>query len=645
MQHPYSPSEKRQLSEHVNHYFGTSLYLQDIDCGDNRSVKLLVVKPTRQANFYTLHTEGLYLELDEEDDAGGKPTTTELVFYLPHDWAPYSDWGMDSGNWPIKLMTAMVRSLREIGSVSHGFIFDNVVPLGNNTQQSAATLLKHINPDMGICQLETRRCEYLQILTIYPEETEFMHGLKSDSLLELIDSDIEVIQVSPLNLTRKNVCSPYNKDFIKIKEHDLLTNWDDAPNCYASDKIMVEGAPIGYAYRMRPDESATLDWDSGWRFLAEGELPEDFEITSEKATFLLNTICNINPDIMSFLHAPYGSAYRLKEGIFTFEPGPKNEPCKTFLTGDELDTLNGMIGQERTDFSAMRDFLQDIVHKRMDNGYTVDDIVEDLEFTLWYSFANNNLEQYLLNFETTQMMKRSEKNAFGCGRWFYRYSCALTCCGELEEALKYALLGIAHENSYPWNRLQAAKLEAHFGSKEKALSLVKEGLTLLPGNYEFETLEREIERGASLEEMEFHVIDPHCDQQLHDGELPEDYRHKKEMLRYLVTDQKKVEQILAMFSPHSNWTPNNPFSVLDWNIQGKDITMIFAMNTAVMSKLDLGKLWELREKLDCGHLMTHADKNGIVRELTRVAISPEQEIVLGYGEIGEEQTDDIPLVL
>jgi hypothetical protein len=40
--------------------------------------------------------------------------------------------------------------------------------------------------------------------------------------------------------------------------------------CYASDRITVDGRPVGFAYRERPDSFQ----DSGWRFFAGGEIQE-----------------------------------------------------------------------------------------------------------------------------------------------------------------------------------------------------------------------------------------------------------------------------------------------------------------------------------------------------------------------------------
>ena len=70
---------------------------------------------------------------------------------------------------------------------------------------------------------------------------------------------------------------------------------------------------------------------------------------------------------------------------------------------------------------------------------------------------------------------------------------------------------------YPWGWLETAKLRAHFGDASGALEAVDRGLALVPGDYEFTTLRREIQEGRTLEEMEFHWIDPECDAVLQAG--------------------------------------------------------------------------------------------------------------------------------
>ena len=90
-------------------------------------------------------------------------------------------------------------------------------------------------------------------------------------------------------------------------------------------------------------------------------------------------------------------------------------------------------------------------------------------------------------------------------------------CGRLEEALEYAEKGSQEEPDYPWIWLQVGKLRAHFGDKAGALDAVKQGLLLEPSDYEFLTLQQEIHAGATLEQMEYHWIDPKADAALQSG--------------------------------------------------------------------------------------------------------------------------------
>lgn len=125
---------------------------------------------------------------------------------------------------------------------------------------------------------------------------------------------------------------------------------------------------------------------------------------------------------------------------------------------------------------------------------------------------------YIHYYRAAEWMKDSEKNATGCATWYYRYSVALMYCGRLEEALEYAERGALEEPDYPWIWLHLGKLRAHFGDKSGALDAVKQGLKLEPGDYEFLTLKKEIKAGATLEQMEYHWIDPDSDASLQAGD-------------------------------------------------------------------------------------------------------------------------------
>lgn len=141
--------------------------------------------------------------------------------------------------------------------------------------------------------------------------------------------------------------------------------------------------------------------------------------------------------------------------------------------------------------------------------FTEEQARADLDLALWYAYACNNIGDYDYYYKAAQWMPASEPAAEAAksGIWYYRYACALMYCGRLEEARHYAETGVALDPAYPWGWLEVGKLRAHFGDQAGALEAVARGLELVPGDYEFTTLRREILEGRTLEEMEFHWID------------------------------------------------------------------------------------------------------------------------------------------
>ena len=110
--------------------------------------------------------------------------------------------------------------------------------------------------------------------------------------------------------------------FITGREGEiLLKDWETADGCIATDRITVDGSPVGYMYREKPKEGAWFEeYDSGWRFTAGDESDEYMQTIENSGIYKLNTICQYDPDIIPFLHAPYGTAYgRDENGMFQEE--------------------------------------------------------------------------------------------------------------------------------------------------------------------------------------------------------------------------------------------------------------------------------------------------------------------------------------
>ncbi len=70
--------------------------------------------------------------------------------------------------------------------------------------------------------------------------------------------------------------------------------------CFATDRIMVDGARVGYMYREAPDSAE----DSGWRFFAGDESEEYIDETSHTGIYAVNTVANYDPDIIPYLDTP-----------------------------------------------------------------------------------------------------------------------------------------------------------------------------------------------------------------------------------------------------------------------------------------------------------------------------------------------------
>lgn len=87
--------------------------------------------------------------------------------------------------------------------------------------------------------------------------------------------------------------------------------------CIASDKITVEGRPVGFMYRQKQPDGPN---DSGWRFLAGTEDQDYMDNDDNHGIYDVNTIVNYDPMIVPHLDAAPGSVFERKPGHFKFTP-------------------------------------------------------------------------------------------------------------------------------------------------------------------------------------------------------------------------------------------------------------------------------------------------------------------------------------
>jgi len=93
--------------------------------------------------------------------------------------------------------------------------------------------------------------------------------------------------------------------------------------CMASDRVMVDGSPIGYMYRQKPVSGG----DSGWRFLAGDEDEAYIARDENHGIYDLNTVVNYDPSVIPFLDASPGSRFDKVAGntYEALEPWPEDE--------------------------------------------------------------------------------------------------------------------------------------------------------------------------------------------------------------------------------------------------------------------------------------------------------------------------------
>lgn len=75
--------------------------------------------------------------------------------------------------------------------------------------------------------------------------------------------------------------------------------------CYASKRIAVGGARVGFLYREENVDPA----HSGWWFLAGDETPAECDDPASFGIYDVNTIANLDPDVIELLDHPAGCEY------------------------------------------------------------------------------------------------------------------------------------------------------------------------------------------------------------------------------------------------------------------------------------------------------------------------------------------------
>lgn len=674
----YTEKEMELIENYIENNYGSfNSVLHELVSPDIH-VDICVIEPTPERNYYTLVTMGMGAhKMNVPPELSDMHLErAELAVSLPPDWKLDSD--EERWYWPVRWLKILARlPIEEDSWLGWGHTISNPgqLPFAENTGFSGLMLLNSsgTGDQKGACRLpDGDEVNFYDMVPLYREELDYKIADSAEELLDLFIRDPEEICLMPVDLGRKNVCLSRQKNYA-IKAEDmqhLLPDWIGPEGCLATDRITVDGMPVGYCYREEPDEGSR-DWDSGWRFTAGDESDEYMDDPENSSIYALNTICNYDMEIIPLLRSPYGTAFeRDEEGnlqrVWDMEKGQDPVAKESLLGPSDIQYLEECCGSIDGYFGRMAAYLDEFIETGIQEGrFTQRQAREDLEIALWYSYAYNNLDEYRWYYMAAQWMPYSEKYARGCGTWYYRYSAALTYCGRLEEALEYAEKGAVEEPDYPWIWLQLGKLRSHFGDKAGALAAVDKGLALEPGDYEFLTLQQEIMEERSLEEMEYHYIDAGADQELQDSD-DFDALAKRAAVSGITTDREGLERFMTLFAPE-NWEADAPYCSFNFDGGGRTLEAVFCMNQASLSKLDFDWLSQCREKL-CSDLWGLRCSGGLEYELRaviaywdrgleliyenedqgqalRVAVSPdgaEHEIAEDYDEQGSGGDSGLP---
>ena len=321
------------------------------------------------------------------------------------------------------------------------------------------------------------------------------------------------------------------------------------------------------------------------------------------------------------------------------EPEPEiHEDTGSLLSAADIETLKSFDDGVSGYFWRMLQWLEDFIKNGVGEGrFSEKQAHQDLQIALWYAFACNNIDDYIHYYQAAEWMKDSEKNAAGCGTWYYRYSVALMYCGRLEEALEYAERGAQEEPDYPWIWLQVGKLRAHFSDTAGALDAVNQGLKLEPGDYEFLTLKKEIKAGATLEQMEYHWINPDADQTLQQG-LDKDADDKQRAIACIRVDEAGLAAFHELFAPERyGYEKNSPYCEFKYPVKEHLVELSFRMNENGLSKMGTDWLRQLKEHLDSGEWLTHTPEGEPEGTLVAVFVEQNRRISLVYQQPGDDQ--------
>lgn len=321
-QHPemYEQEDWDAVEAHLEKYFGHCDNVFHEIVSPDIHVDIYIMAPTPERDCYVLSTFGMGAhrmnvpaELAEQ-----KLERAEIVVTLPPDWKitePGEEW-----YWPIRWLKILARlPIQEDGWLGWGHTVANPddAPFAGNTRLCGLMLTEPqgFGEDAVCCELpDGEEVNFYQMIPLTFEEMQFKLYHSAQELLERFAPE----QLAVVDIHRESVCGDLPKKRFAIQQEDLkeLYQGDGPQGCVATDRIVVDHAPVGYCWREEPDPGDEA-WDSGWRFTAGDESEPYMDDPDRSGVYSLNTICNYDPDIIPLLDSEPGTAWsRGEDGVF-----------------------------------------------------------------------------------------------------------------------------------------------------------------------------------------------------------------------------------------------------------------------------------------------------------------------------------------
>lgn len=313
--HPevYNQEQMERVEGHINHCFGAFEQVFHEIISPDIHVDICLIPPAPERPYYTLVTMGMGAHRMNvpQELRESKLERAELAICLPPDWKLGQQ--EEAWYWPLRWLKELARLPgQEDTWLAWGHTVDHGSPFAEDTALCGAILVGPgaFGPEAAVCPLpDGDEINFYQVIPLYREEIDFKMANGAEALLDKMDASVQVVDKA-----RLNVCgTPARQKAFRLSPRQirpLLTDWEGPEGCLATDRILVDGRPVGYCYR---DEPAPGVPDSGWRFMAGDETEEYMGKSDHSGVYALNTICNYDPDVMPLLRAPAGSSFQRGE--------------------------------------------------------------------------------------------------------------------------------------------------------------------------------------------------------------------------------------------------------------------------------------------------------------------------------------------